>query len=1108
MADKVILSDVVTFQNDTTAATNVNANSAAITTAMDNTLSRDGTSPNQMMSTLDMNSNHIINLPAPAGPLEPLRVMDVTAGGNVTVNEINYQIPSLVGTNVSGSGNIYTGSVSSGSKALTTTTATDFAVGQGIWIPGAGPANTAGAPTITSVVPTNHYWQTATVSGTAVTGDTVSLTFTSAGITGSPITCSYTVQQGDGLVDIARGLNVAMIVDVNLGVNNNIIGNININNIIQSGEGNVVNIMWPASISPSLVVTRTNGSSATIILGTPVTGSNTVSYQIVGRDANGGFSAATSATTITNSHSTVETPRLGLNYNRSPAVQAFNTVNFTVGANTVDVLIYRNNSLIAVVPASDGKYIDYGGIAINANGNIYDAPSSAPGVAGNGPLVTSVDVVSGTAITLHTSAGATVSSQFVLHDDGVALNALFAAAVSGPENAGVTGAGTGSVYLPAGTYNHHATLVLDDGTRYGGGPSLYGTGYGYGNSGTNFVYQGRGDQVQMVAKAWNAGIMEKVFLNGNFLALCLFQGDVPIPCNDNILRDCKFWQCNSGLNSASVWYWHPFDPSNGEVAGFYMDKCDLNPNPYSLGSSSCHIIWGAANIKNFFWINCIFQNGKYGISSPGSGVNSIINTQTGNITDTVFIGFGVVNVYGYEGENFPGCRLMVSGGNVINPGYATLMDCQHQTPVQATLNDSVVVFDEKGRIETSWFGIETPGWGGSCTTTISAGNGIHSVNNTYSFVNLLRPNGMYFPYTDYAGRGNGFPYFDLSPQQGHFPVYAGSSVSLNVTNVMIYPNYGNASIPRPTQIFTMGDRSLDGGNNYSGVPTAYQIPSFIGDPGDITARGVYGRQFSNSMLSSGGPVQGIPFVPLDIYGGGHIGLITTPSAPSVVVNSGTGTTYVYKVAYRDGTNTQITPLSPGTTVSGGAIANNTITVTPPAGTYYVDFIDATSGNHLIQSVYVPSMGVASFVTCNDLGQARTAYSPAIRNATGDFTVDGNVYVGGIVTAPAGFPLIIGTNGNNAAWEIDTSGNLSPTLSNQYSIGSALPVKNITAGTQVSAPTLQLNGVAFTGLPASPVAGMVAYVTDSNVASGNITAGSSTNKVLAWYNGTNWRVVMN
>lgn len=72
MTDKVALSNVSTFQNDASAVTAFNNNNAATTAAMDNTLSRDGTSPNQMGANLDMNSNRIINCVTPVSVTEPV----------------------------------------------------------------------------------------------------------------------------------------------------------------------------------------------------------------------------------------------------------------------------------------------------------------------------------------------------------------------------------------------------------------------------------------------------------------------------------------------------------------------------------------------------------------------------------------------------------------------------------------------------------------------------------------------------------------------------------------------------------------------------------------------------------------------------------------------------------------------------------------------------------------------------------------------------------------------------------------------------------------------------------------------------------------------------
>ena len=50
----------------------LNANFSAIATAIENTLSRDGTSPNALSANLDMNSNRILNLPAPTSNNEPV----------------------------------------------------------------------------------------------------------------------------------------------------------------------------------------------------------------------------------------------------------------------------------------------------------------------------------------------------------------------------------------------------------------------------------------------------------------------------------------------------------------------------------------------------------------------------------------------------------------------------------------------------------------------------------------------------------------------------------------------------------------------------------------------------------------------------------------------------------------------------------------------------------------------------------------------------------------------------------------------------------------------------------------------------------------------------
>lgn len=89
MTDKITLTNLVNLQNETTAVNAINANNAAITTAMDNTLSRDGTQPNTMGASLDMNSNQILNLPQPLTASSPARLQDLaTLNGDGTVSGI------------------------------------------------------------------------------------------------------------------------------------------------------------------------------------------------------------------------------------------------------------------------------------------------------------------------------------------------------------------------------------------------------------------------------------------------------------------------------------------------------------------------------------------------------------------------------------------------------------------------------------------------------------------------------------------------------------------------------------------------------------------------------------------------------------------------------------------------------------------------------------------------------------------------------------------------------------------------------------------------------------------------------------------------------------
>lgn len=99
---KITLSNVSDITQATSAQTTINNNSTTVQTAFDNTLSRDGTSPNQMSAALDMNSNQILNLPTPTTPNSPARLIDVVGNASITIpgtGTSGHVVPFLDGNN-------------------------------------------------------------------------------------------------------------------------------------------------------------------------------------------------------------------------------------------------------------------------------------------------------------------------------------------------------------------------------------------------------------------------------------------------------------------------------------------------------------------------------------------------------------------------------------------------------------------------------------------------------------------------------------------------------------------------------------------------------------------------------------------------------------------------------------------------------------------------------------------------------------------------------------------------------------------------------------------------------------------------------------------------
>lgn len=107
---KITLSSVTNPQDLTSLASTINSNSTTIVNAIDNTLSRDGTAPNQMQSSLDMNSNQILNLPAPGTVNSPARLIDVVTNPSIVVPSTGtsgHNVPYLDGNNTWSGTNTY-----------------------------------------------------------------------------------------------------------------------------------------------------------------------------------------------------------------------------------------------------------------------------------------------------------------------------------------------------------------------------------------------------------------------------------------------------------------------------------------------------------------------------------------------------------------------------------------------------------------------------------------------------------------------------------------------------------------------------------------------------------------------------------------------------------------------------------------------------------------------------------------------------------------------------------------------------------------------------------------------------------------------------------------
>ena len=262
---KVILSDLANLANETSAVATVNTNNQAIETAFDNTLSRDGSTPNSMGADLDMNSNRVINLPTPGGLNDPVRKIDldnamlgVYSGQTIngTANQITASTVGVTTTLSLPNALTFTGkTVTGGSFASVTLTAPTISGGatlSGTFAGGTYTGSTLTTPTINGATLTGTI-AGGTFTGTAMTSPTLTtpaLGTPSAGVltncTGLPVST--------GISGLATGVAAFLATPTSANLATAVTN--------ETGSGSLVFGTSPTLTTPNIVGTATNDSAA------------------------------------------------------------------------------------------------------------------------------------------------------------------------------------------------------------------------------------------------------------------------------------------------------------------------------------------------------------------------------------------------------------------------------------------------------------------------------------------------------------------------------------------------------------------------------------------------------------------------------------------------------------------------------------------------------------------------------------------------------------------------------------------------------------------------------------------------------------------------------
>jgi hypothetical protein len=595
----------------------------------------------------------------------------------------------------SGSNRSFFGSIRAGMRTLEMRDTTDFATGEGIEIEGAGPPNTASPPTTVTATP--RLWQAYSNfprgSVIATGADDRNAKFykvvaSAVAIGGWPGACVETGRLATCMSSMSLPLPFG--VGATIKVSAVSVSGYNGSRRVTAFSWNRQHSVWQFSFDADPGLPEGAGGHA-LFAGTGAGGGQSgasdpnswgqarsenridgtaywlectgrcnnrrYGYRLVARDRNRAFAAPTPTIIVSNA---------------ALDQVAYNTIGWKPAINDLDVIVCRDGTPIAVVPASDGEFIDVGSPAIY--GLHPDIPRTIC-LAGprSGPLIAHITNRSRSTYTLSQTADTTVSNGVVVHDDTAALNNFAALLFSGSNNGA-------HAYCPKG--NYLITLPW----RFDG--KMAGPGWGFaltgssatarGNAGCHIIYHG-----SALAAVENHGALVLDGVNSSHFS------DLSIDANDIATAAIQITNSDNLHFSSGVRLEHVYGAdipeskhASGIAVGFrgcpgyqvsevYIDDFQTQgvgiPAIVGYGFRA----WCGNNEKNFMIrrITCAFLYGCVNTSANGYvKVEDIIEAQDTGVTFTGAT--EIADIIGGESENtlVTGSRLFrfTAAGNPAN----------------------------------------------------------------------------------------------------------------------------------------------------------------------------------------------------------------------------------------------------------------------------------------------------------------------------------------------------------------------------------------------------------------------------------------------------------